>query len=250
MILPVALDESRSVLLTRPPRYSIIAFTAMSGTISTNIFFPALDSLKSDLNTTQTLISVSISLFILFQGVTPVLWSAFSEIKGRRMPYIVSLVIYCAATIGSGTVNSIAGFIVLRIIQAAGSSAVLSLGAGTLADIYDSHERGVKLGIYYLLPLLGPSVGPLIGGLFTASSSWRATFYFLEGVSSNFPFVSLTRHARSRMGLLMRRLLQYGVICLLLMLWLPETFRKERSSAYVPSFMSMAGGTHACTTGG
>ena len=171
----------------------------MSGTVSTNIFFPALDSLKSDLNTTQTLISVSISLFILFQGVTPILWSAFSEIKGRRLPYIVSLVIYCAATIGCARINSIGAFIVLRIIQAAGSSAVLALGAGTLADIYDNHERGVKLGIYYLLPLLGPSVGPIIGGLLTASSSWRATFYFLEGVS--FPLLlclSRLRNIRSR----------------------------------------------------
>lgn len=38
----------------------------------------------------------------------------------------------------------------MRIISAIGGSAVLSIGAGSLADIYASHERGRKLGIYYV----------------------------------------------------------------------------------------------------
>ncbi len=43
-------------------------------------------------------------------------------------------------------------------------AAVLTIGAGTLADMYEPHERGTVLGIYYAAPLLGPSLGPIIGG--------------------------------------------------------------------------------------
>ena len=64
-------------------------------------------------------------------------------------------------------------FLGMRVLQSLGSSAVLALGAGTLADMYD---RGTKLGVYYACPLLGPALGPIIGGAVTAVSDWRATF--------------------------------------------------------------------------
>lgn len=57
--------------------------------------------------------------------------------------------------------------ILMRLVQAIGSSAVLSVGAGSLADMYEKHERGAKMGLYYGVPLLGPSLGPLIGGILT-----------------------------------------------------------------------------------
>lgn len=80
-----------------------------------------------------------------------------------------------------------------------------ALGGGTLSDIFDTEERGQMLGTYYGLPLLGPALGPLLGGALTAVADWRATFYFLLG---------------------------NGVVYLGLALWLPETFRKERSLAW------------------
>jgi MFS family permease len=66
----------------------------------------------------------------------------------------------------------------MRCLQAIGSSAVISVGAGSLADMYEVHERGQKvcsgsnqglrlicqLGLFYGMPLLGPALGPLIGG--------------------------------------------------------------------------------------
>ena len=108
----------------------------------------------------------------------------------------------------------------MRMLQAAGSSAVLSLGAGTLAvrkrfktrigsnrsqDIYAPHERGRMFGIYYAAPLVGPSLGPLIGGALSQRWSWRATFYFLTIV---------------------------GVVVLITMFMFRDTFRQERSLTY------------------
>lgn len=57
--------------------------------------------------------------------------------RGRKLPYLLSLTIFCGASAGCANATSISMFIGLRVVQALGSSAVLSLGAGTLADIYD-----------------------------------------------------------------------------------------------------------------
>lgn len=59
------------------------------------------------------------------------------------------------------------------------SSAFLAISAATLADIYETHERGTMMGIFYAAPLLGPALGPMIGGFLSQSFSWRASFYFL-----------------------------------------------------------------------
>ncbi|OJA19748.1 hypothetical protein AZE42_11228, partial [Rhizopogon vesiculosus] len=67
----------------------------------------------------------------------------------------------------------------MRILQGAGSSAIFAIGAGTLADIYEPHQRGTMMGVYYSAPLLGPSLGPIIGGALTQGLSWRAIFWFL-----------------------------------------------------------------------
>jgi MFS family permease len=56
---------------------------------------------------------------------------------------------------------------------------VLSLGAATLADIFEPHERGTKVGIYYMAPMLGPAIGPILGGVLTQGFNWRGPFWFL-----------------------------------------------------------------------
>lgn len=86
------------------------------------------------------------------------------------------------------------------------SSSVLSIGAATLADIYEPHERGTMMGIYISAPLLGPALGPIIGGLLTQYFSWRATFWFLAVLMA---------------------------VCLVAFLVaFKDTFRRERSVAY------------------
>ncbi|SCV74455.1 BQ2448_8094 [Microbotryum intermedium] len=176
-----------------------IAFNAAGGQLSASIYFPALNSLQADLQASDSLVAASVSLFILGQGIFPVFWSALSEIKGRKTCYIMAIAIYLVATTVCSRAERIGVFVAMRVLQSLGSGAVLSLGAGTLSDIFDVHERGTKIGFFYGVPLLAPSIGPLLGGALTEVGSWRTTFYFLIG---------------------------YGVICLMTMLWL------ERSLAW------------------
>lgn len=82
----------------------------------------------------------------------------------------------------------------------------MSIAAATLADIYESHERGTKMGIYYSAPLLGPAFGPIFGGVLTQSLGWRSVFWFITICA--------------------------GVVLLALVFLFKDTFRKERSLTY------------------
>ena len=86
------------------------------------------------------------------------------------------------------------------------SSAIMSIAAATLADIYEPNERGAKMGIYYAAPLLGTSMGPFLGGVFTQALGWRAVFWFA--------------------------LISGGIVLVSLFIFFKDSFRKERSLSY------------------
>lgn len=82
----------------------------------------------------------------------------------------------------------------------------MAIGAATLADIYEPHQRGTMMGVYYSAPLMGPSLGPILGGGLTQGLSWRAIFWFLA--------------------------IWGGVILAAFLFLFKDTFRKERSLTY------------------
>ncbi|KAL7009568.1 hypothetical protein EMMF5_000475 [Cystobasidiomycetes sp. EMM_F5] len=205
--------------------FFFVCYAAMAAAVSANIvripasfvpgyrliarhlqFFPAIDDLQRDLQASQQVINLSVSLFILFQGTVPILWSGISEIYGRKIVYLSAYAIFTASQIGCALSKNQAMFLAFRIIGACGSSAGLTIGGGTIADIYDQHERGTRIGVYYLFPLLGPSLGTLLGGALTLTpAGWRASFWFLVA---------------------------YGASTFVWTLFFKDTFRKERSLAW------------------
>lgn len=64
-------------------------------------------------------------------------------------------------------------------MQAFGAASVLSLGAGTVADLVEPKNRAAAMSIVLLGPQLGPVLGPLLGGALTGAVSWRWIFGFL-----------------------------------------------------------------------
>ncbi|KAF9032765.1 major facilitator superfamily domain-containing protein [Panaeolus papilionaceus] len=204
--VPVKNDPRAWLPLRKNISLALIASASMIAGLSANIQNPAVEQMEQELPATSEQFSLSISVFILIQGVMPLLWSVVSEVKGRKLVYVVSLSLFTLGTIIVALSHNIGLVIGFRSLQAAGSSAVMSIGAASLADIFDPVERGRKMGIYYIAPLLGPAMGPIFGGALTSVWNWRAIFWFLAIVS--------------------------GTITVSFFFFFRDTFRKERSTIY------------------
>lgn len=74
---------------------------------------------------------------------------------------------------------SISMLIVMRILGGGAAASVQAVGAGTVADIWEPKERGKAMGIFYLGPLMGPLLAPIIGGALAEGFGWRSTLWFL-----------------------------------------------------------------------
>lgn len=181
----------------------VVAFAGTTGPMGTSIMLPAVDDMAKDLKSTISMVNVSVGVYLLSMGIFPMWWSNFSEKHGRRMVYVFSFAFFFAMSIGSALAPTISSLIVLRLLTGVGSSAVQACGAATVADLYVIEERGTALGIFYLGPLLGPFMSPIVGGAVSEAWGWRATMWVM--------------------------VIFCGVNVFLILFFLPETLRSEDS---------------------
>ncbi|KAJ3054376.1 hypothetical protein HK097_001985 [Rhizophlyctis rosea] len=167
----------------RHRKYGVLILVALAGTMSpinTTILYPALNDMAKDLNTSVDVINSTVAIFMACLAFFPLAWGTASEILGRRPIYLLSLTIYVGASLAASFSPSIGILIFLRAVQALGSSSVLAVGAGTIADIFDQSERGRAMGTFYLGPLLAPVVGPVLGGVIAEKwKGWNSIFWFV-----------------------------------------------------------------------
>jgi EmrB/QacA subfamily drug resistance transporter len=105
---------------------------------------------------------------------------------GHKSLYLTSLTLF---TIGSALCAFAWNYNVLiisRIIQAVGGGAIQPVGMAIIADLFEPHERGKALGIWGTGVMIGPALGPTLGGYLTDWFNWRTIF------SVNIPFGIIT----------------------------------------------------------
>ncbi|KAJ5476583.1 Major facilitator superfamily domaingeneral substrate transporter [Penicillium sp. IBT 31633x] len=158
----------------------IVAVAGATAPMGSAIFYPSLSQVTRELNTTTTITNLSIALYMLAMSIFPLWWSSFSERLGRRTIYLVSFALFVVFNCLCAVSSSIAMLIVMRMLSGGASASVQAVGAGTIADLWDSRERGRAMGIFYLGPLCGPLFAPIIGGLLAQRWGWRSTLWFLS----------------------------------------------------------------------
>ena len=171
---------------------SIATFATFFSPLSASIYFPALTILQTHFSTTPTLINLTLTSYMIFQGLSPSFFGPLSDAFGRRPVYLASFTLYCAANIGLALQDSYAALLVLRCLQSSGSSVSVALALGTVADISGPEERGKYLGIVIGFTMMAPALGPVIGGLLAKFLGWRAIFWFLVIASAIFLAVFAT----------------------------------------------------------
>ncbi|EXJ93733.1 hypothetical protein A1O1_02126 [Capronia coronata CBS 617.96] len=165
------------------------AWAGFFSPVSGNIYLPALNPLARDLHVSDTLINLTLTSYMIFQGLAPAFFGDFADAAGRRPAYAVCFVIYIAANIGLALQNSFAALFVLRCLQSTGSSATIAMCSAVVSDVATASERGKYMGLTFAGSLLGPAIGPVIGGVLADFLGWRAIFWFLVILGAAFIIV-------------------------------------------------------------
>lgn len=157
-------------------------FSPMTG----SIYFPALDRIASDLQVPDSAMSITVTTYLIIQGLAPMMIAGFSDKAGRRPAYILCFTIYIIANLALGLQNNYVALLVLRMLQSAGSSGTVALANGLVGDLVTSSERGQYIAFASLGSVLGPTLSPVIGGLLSQYLDWHWIFWFLLILSGIF----------------------------------------------------------------
>jgi DHA2 family multidrug resistance protein len=105
--------------------------------------------------------------------ITPWLQQRF----GRRQYYAASIALFTFASLMCGLSGSLEQLIFWRVIQGLGGGGLISTSQAILRETYPLHEQGKAQGIFAMGVIVGPTIGPTLGGLITDSLSWRWAFF-------------------------------------------------------------------------
>ncbi|KAI8380282.1 major facilitator superfamily domain-containing protein [Blakeslea trispora] len=180
------INEPYSVLSNR---YKLVVVTIASmsaffSPFSSNIYYPCLNALQKDMHVSSSLIGLTITMYMVLQGISPPFWGTIADSVGRRPIFIITFFIYILACIGLACAPNYAALITLRMLQSFGSSSSIAIGAGTIGDISTPSERGGNMGMFTMGSMLGTLIGPLLGGIVTYELGWRWTFWLLVIMAS------------------------------------------------------------------
>ncbi|KAE9375984.1 MFS general substrate transporter [Stipitochalara longipes BDJ] len=199
-------------IFTPKQKALIIAIVSIAATFSafaSNIYFPSIPAIARDLSVTPELINLTVTSYMILQGLAPSIWGALADVHGRRLTYFITFTIFIGACVGLAETKHYYQLVILRCLQSTGSASTIAIGAGVVGDITTRAERGGYMGIFQAGLLAPLSVGPILGGIFSQTLGWRAIFWFLT--------------------------IYGGAVLILLGVLLPETLRCKVGNGSVPA---------------
>lgn len=163
----------------------IVSFYTLVPPLASSMMAPALPDIAEHLEITNpTLISLTLSIFLITFAIGPLFLAPLSEIYGRTWVLHIANICSLGFNIGCGFVSTTGSLIGLRILAGFAGSAPVAIGGGTVSDLFSEKDRSSAMAIYSLGPLLGPAVGPIAGGYIAQSIGYKYIFVVIGGLSA------------------------------------------------------------------
>ena len=162
-----------------PPHILTLILLASISALTMNIFLPSLPNIASELNSSTSILGLSVGIYLASSAVLQLIIGPFSDQFGRRPLILWSLIIFCISTLATVFITNTAQFLILRIFQAISASCMV-LARAIVRDTTESIEKaGSKIAYVTMGMALVPMVGPAIGGLLDYQYGREASFWLL-----------------------------------------------------------------------
>ena len=163
------------------PPLAMITLTVMLGLImaiiDTSIVNVALNDMAGNLGASLDEIGWVATGYILANVIVMPLNGWLTTRFGRRNFYATCIVVFTVASFLCGTANSVGLLVFYRVIQGFGGGALQPTAQAILFESYPPEKRGGAMAIFGLGAMVGPAIGPTLGGIIVDNYSWPLIFF-------------------------------------------------------------------------
>src|ERR1700761_5450981 len=159
----------------------IIVVTIITSTIieliDTTIVNVSINTMSGNLGASLEDTAWVITSYAIANVIIIPMTSFLAEKIGRKQYYIGSILLFTLASAMCGFSHNLWELVAFRFIQGIGGGALLSTSQAILFETFPPKERGTASGIFSLGIIIGPSIGPVMGGYIVDNLSWQWIFY-------------------------------------------------------------------------
>ncbi|WP_346837572.1 DHA2 family efflux MFS transporter permease subunit [Microbulbifer sp. SAOS-129_SWC] len=165
-------DSGKQLMVT----VSIMLATIIQ-VLDTTIANVALPHMQGSLGAASDQISWVLTSYIVAAAIMTLPVGYLSQYFGRRNLFLWSVAGFTIASMLCGQANSLGEMIAYRILQGVFGASLVPLSQATLLDTYPPEKHASAMGIWGVGVMIGPILGPTLGGWLTEYYSWRWVFY-------------------------------------------------------------------------
>jgi DHA2 family multidrug resistance protein len=173
---------------------SVMLATLMQA-LDTTIANVALPNMQGTLSATQDQISWVLTSYIVAAAIATPATGWLASVMGRRHLLLIAITGFTIASVLCGMATSIGAMVAFRLLQGLFGAALVPLSQSTLLDVYPREKHGAAMALWGMGVMVGPILGPPLGGWLTDSYSWHWVFLInvpigalaLIGVAASLP---------------------------------------------------------------
>jgi len=175
------LVEPLSAPLEGAPHKYLIAFAvvlaALMQVIDSSIVNVALPDMMGNLGASLDEIAWVSTGYILAAVIIIPLTGWLGEFFGRKRYFVGSIILFTIASFLCGASHSLSALVFWRIIQGLGGGALMTVSQAVLFESFPRREAGTAMALFGLGVMVGPTIGPTLGGWLTDNYGWPWIFY-------------------------------------------------------------------------
>jgi DHA2 family multidrug resistance protein len=137
----------------------------------------ALNDMKGNLGATTSEVGWVITAYAIGNVIIVPMTSWLSQQFGRRNYFAASIILFTICSFLCGNSTTIAELVIFRFLQGVGGGALLVTSQTIITESYPREKRGMAQAIYGMGVIVGPTLGPPLGGFITDNYSWPYIFY-------------------------------------------------------------------------
>ncbi|NOV01669.1 multidrug effflux MFS transporter [Paenibacillus planticolens] len=157
----------------------VLGSLASFGPLSLDMYLPALPDLAGDLNTSTSLAQMSLTACMIGMSIGQLIAGAASDVRGRRMPLLIGLIVYAVSSVLCMFAPSIGVLLGLRFLQGLAGAAGIVISRAIVRDMYEGVELTKFFAMLMLVNGAAPILAPIAGGQILQFTSWRGVFLVL-----------------------------------------------------------------------